>query len=252
MFQADVIQRYLIGDLLGIGSYGIVKHCIDSITLRRMAVKIFIAKRIRRIPNGPENILNELKIMRKIKHDNIVKVFNITCREEDHFMMMELCKFNLGNVLEQLKNNRLPITVAHHFYKHLVTGLDYLQSVKIIHMDIKPDNMLISYDNVLKMSDFGVAQQLDMFDNDDTCTRYRGCPIIQPPEVARGDDKFSGFKLDIWCSGVTLFKMLVGEYPYDAINEFQLIEKIIKGVYEIPSWLDSRTTGLLEGGVLFF
>lgn len=98
----------------------------------------------------------------------------------------------------------------------------------IIHKDIKPGNLLLTNDGTLKISDLGVAEvklsqhynsieyvsqvfsrqctfkALDPFALDDTCLTSQGSPAFQPPEIASGADSFSGFKVDIWSSGVTL------------------------------------------------
>ena len=154
VFQKDVIGRYLIGEILGMGSYGIVKEAFDSITLRRCAVKIFIAKRIRRIPHGPENveklsalltsheiilctarlffvvvflISSELRLMKNLRHENIIRVLDVARRGEDSFMVMEHCKCNLEEMLEQCPDKKLPLTVSQK-----LTYLHYLIYLIII------------------------------------------------------------------------------------------------------------------------
>ena len=74
----------------------------------------------------------------------------------------------------------------------------------VIHKDIKPGNLLLTLDEVLKISDFGVAEQLDFFAADDTCTTGQGSPAFQAPEIAGGHESYSGSKVDIWSSGATL------------------------------------------------
>ncbi|TNN78084.1 Serine/threonine-protein kinase STK11 [Liparis tanakae] len=147
--RAKLIGKYLMGDLLGEGSYGKVKEMLDSDTLCRRAVKILKKKKLRRIPNGEANVKK--------------------------------------------------------YFCQLLDGLEYLHSQGIVHKDIKPGNLLLTTDGGLKISDLGVAEALHPFADDDTCRTSQGSPAFQPPEIANGLDTFSGFKVDIWSAGVTLW-----------------------------------------------
>lgn len=86
----------------------------------------------------------------------------------------------------------------------MIDGLEYLHQQGVIHRDIKPGNLMITPDGVLKISDFGCAIKLSKFSNSDICTTSQGSPAFQSPQVAMGKSSFSGTKLDIWAAGVTL------------------------------------------------
>lgn len=107
-------------------------------------------------------------------------------------------------ILDHAPQKKLPLFQAHKYFQQLIDGLEYLHGRGVIHKDIKPGNLLLTLDHTLKISDFGVAEQLDSFASDDTCTTGQGSPAFQPPEIANGHESFSGFKVDIWSSGVTL------------------------------------------------
>ena len=70
---------------------------------------------------------------------------------------------------------------------------------------------------------------------DDTCSKSRGSPAFQPPEVASGSQQFSGFKVDVWASGVTLFLATSGRVPFEGSSLIQLFENISKGDFEMPT-----------------
>uniref|UniRef100_A0ABI0P6F7 non-specific serine/threonine protein kinase n=1 Tax=Bos taurus TaxID=9913 RepID=A0ABI0P6F7_BOVIN len=189
--RAKLIGKYLMGDLLGEGSYGKVKEVLDSETLCRRAVKILKKKKLRRIPNGEANVKK--------------------------------------------------------YFCQLVDGLEYLHSQGIVHKDIKPGNLLLTTGGTLKISDLGVAEALHPFAEDDTCRTSQGSPAFQPPEIANGLDTFSGFKVDIWSAGVTLYNITTGLYPFEGDNIYKLFENIGKGDYTIPGDCGPPLSDLLRG-----
>nr|XP_019599658.1 PREDICTED: serine/threonine-protein kinase STK11 isoform X3 [Rhinolophus sinicus] len=189
--RAKLIGKYLMGDLLGEGSYGKVKEVLDSETLCRRAVKILKKKKLRRIPNGEANVKK--------------------------------------------------------YFCQLVDGLEYLHSQGIVHKDIKPGNLLLTTGGTLKISDLGVAEALHPFAEDDTCCTSQGSPAFQPPEIANGLDTFSGFKVDIWSAGVTLYNITTGLYPFEGDNIYKLFENIGKGDYTIPGDCGPPLSDLLKG-----
>uniref|UniRef100_K7EQN8 non-specific serine/threonine protein kinase n=1 Tax=Homo sapiens TaxID=9606 RepID=K7EQN8_HUMAN len=189
--RAKLIGKYLMGDLLGEGSYGKVKEVLDSETLCRRAVKILKKKKLRRIPNGEANVKK--------------------------------------------------------YFCQLIDGLEYLHSQGIVHKDIKPGNLLLTTGGTLKISDLGVAEALHPFAADDTCRTSQGSPAFQPPEIANGLDTFSGFKVDIWSAGVTLYNITTGLYPFEGDNIYKLFENIGKGSYAIPGDCGPPLSDLLKG-----
>ncbi|XP_054610725.1 serine/threonine-protein kinase STK11 isoform X2 [Dunckerocampus dactyliophorus] len=189
--RAKLIGKYLMGDLLGEGSYGKVKEMLDSETLCRRAVKILKKKKLRRIPNGEANVKK--------------------------------------------------------YFCQLLDGLEYLHSQGIVHKDIKPGNLLLTTDGALKISDLGVAEALHPFAEDDTCRTSQGSPAFQPPEIANGLDTFSGFKVDIWSAGVTLYNITTSLYPFEGDNIYKLFENIGKGEFTIPEECGPLLSDLLRG-----
>lgn len=86
-----------------------------------------------------------------------------------------------------------------------------------------------------------------MFSKDDTCTIGQGSPAFQPPEIANGCESFSGFKVDIWSSGVTLYNITTGLYPFEGDNIYKLYENIGRGEYTIPKEVEEPLKSLIEG-----
>lgn len=89
----------------------------------------------------------------------------------------------------------------------------------MIHRDIKPDNILISHNNVIKLADFGVCQHIDFFSMDDKVGGNDGTPLYHPPEMFdQTVFVYCGTKIDVWAAGVVLYQMLTGKTPFFSKN----------------------------------
>ncbi|KAG7273184.1 hypothetical protein CRUP_019311 [Coryphaenoides rupestris] len=227
--RAKLIGKYLMGDLLGEGSYGKVKEMLDSETLCRRAVKILKKKKLRRIPNGEANVKKEIQLLRRLQHKNVIQLY---------------CVCGMQEMLDSVPEKRFPVFQAHGYFCQLLDGLEYLHSQGIVHKDIKPGNLLLTTDGTLKISDLGA---LHPFAEDDTCRTSQGSPAFQPPEIANGLDTFSGFKVDIWSAGVTLYNITTSLYPFEGDNIYKLFENIGKGDCSVPEECGALLSDLLNG-----
>lgn len=246
--KCKLVGKYVMGDVLGEGSYGKVKEVLDSETLCRMAVKILTKRKLRRIPNGEQNVRREIKLLRKLRHKNVIELLDVLYNEEKQkmYLIMEYCVGGLQEMLDSvIPEKKLPMHQAHDYFVQLLDGLEYLHGCGIVHKDIKPGNLLLTLDHTLKISDFGVAEALDIFAPNDDCTTGQGSPAFQPPEIANGHEVFSGFKVDIWSTGVTLYNITTGLYPYEGDNIYKLLENISRCDWVAPDWLESRLADLV-------
>lgn len=119
----------------------------------------------------------------------------------------------------------------------------------VIHKDIKPGNLLLALDDTLKISDLGVAEEVDRYSTEDWCRFSQGTPKFQPPEVASGssgrfryvrlcffafDICSRGYPVDIWACGVSLFNFISGEYPFEGDVIMRLYDNIAHQPLEMP------------------
>lgn len=247
--KAKIIGNYLLGDVIGQGSYSRVKEVLDLISLERRVFKIMKKKRLRKIPNGEQNVQREIKLLRQLNHKNVVKLIDnfYNSDKQKLYIVMEYCVIVLQELLDSSPTKKLPIWQSHHYFTQLLEGLQYLHSRGVIHKDIKPSNLLINNSGIVKISDFGVSEMLDLYSQSDKIYTSQGSPAFQPPEIAKGSESFSGFKIDIWSSGVTLYNITTGEYPFEGDTVYKLFENISKGDFSIPSTLDESLSSLLKG-----
>lgn len=238
--------KYLRGDFLGEGSFAKVFEVLDMTTLQRRAVKIFDMIQIERKHNAAilrESIEQEIRILSRCNHPNVIGLVDVY---RDYIVVskegantsrdVKLCKriwiyldYCMATVMEVIKSNDrncLPKFQAHKYFHDLVEAVDYLHSHGIYHKDIKLENMLITKENTVKLTDLGVAHTVGQFYHDDICTNVFGTALYQSPEVLNGAEKgFSASSLDVWSIGVALYFMISGDYPFyaDSIVELATI-----------------------------
>ncbi len=253
--------KYVMGDVLGEGAFAKVKEAIDKETLCRRAVKIMKRKKLKKVPHGEENVRGEITLMQRLRHHNVMRLVEVLHNDEKGkiYLVLEYCCAVLKDMLDDSHGGRFPAWQAHFYFAQLTDGLEYLHNTaRVVHKDIKPANLLLDTAGMLKIADFGTAEQLDLFAIDDACTSSQGTPAFQPPEVAAPDStsdsgadsasSFSGFKLDVWSSGVTLFNFVTGDYPFSGDTIFRLFEDIARCEYDIPKDLvDPVLESLIHG-----
>ncbi|KGQ00952.1 CAMKK/CAMKK-META protein kinase [Paracoccidioides lutzii Pb01] len=174
-------------------------------------------------------IKEEIAIMKKLHHNNLVALIEVLDdpTEDSLYMVMEMCKkgvimkVGLGEESDPYDNEH-----CRCWFRDLILGVEYLHAQNIVHRDIKPDNCLLTNDDVLKIVDFGVSEMFQK-DSDMYTAKSAGSPAFLPPElcVAKHGD-ISGTAADIWSMGVTLYCLRYGRIPFEKESIFELYESI--------------------------
>eukprot|EP00041_Stephanoeca_diplocostata_P000019 m.13028 g.13028 ORF g.13028 m.13028 type:complete len:405 (+) comp10019_c0_seq2:121-1335(+) len=247
------VGPYILGKRIGEGSFGRVKEAIHMKTLQRVAVKIMKIMKLRKLNNGngPANAKKEITLLRSIRHPNVVRLYDVYfgVEKEKIYMVLEYCAGNLKEMLDKAPAGKFPLHQAHNYYTQLMHGLMHIHSQGVVHRDIKPGNLLLSNGDVLKISDFGVADVLDRYNAEALCGSGAGTRPFMAPELVDGLDSFDGVKVDIWASGVTLWNFVTGDYPFpfEHGSLIELYSCISKGEYTIPDDLPVELASLLRG-----
>ena len=233
------LSYYQIGRSIGHGAFGKVNLALHVLSGHIVCIKSFNKKKNVFSWN---KIKNEIKIMNKLrKSNNIVKLFELFETKNHYCLVME----NVvgGNLLNAInKMNKIPEELAKIIFRQLITTLQYIHSNNIVHRDIKPDNILLDLDNTIKLCDFGVSKIIPPGTLiNDSC----GTPAFIAPEILL-DSPYNPYMTDIWSSGVVLYAMVTGFFPFRGINETQLHENIISGIYPKPKDLSVELLDLLN------
>mmetsp|Transcript_9744 Transcript_9744/g.19025 ORF Transcript_9744/g.19025 Transcript_9744/m.19025 type:complete len:428 (-) Transcript_9744:24-1307(-) len=260
------VGNFVLGDVLGEGAYGQVREGLrisDGPKFgQRVAVKIISRKLLKKVRNGEENLKREIKCLKKVKHKNVIQLYDVIDQEEldKVYLVFELA--NLLSVQDLLDLQRqatcklappgagqcaeaIPYRYARGIWTQLVQALQACHSRGVAHRDVKPSNLQLTSDGVAKLIDFGVAETLDDFSSLDDTEKFAGTPSFQPPEVAQGARSFSATKVDIWAAGVTLFVMVTATHPFAGTSIPELYENISGGEYAVPAGLEGSVSDLI-------
>ena len=179
--------------------------------------------------NAIELIKEEIAIMKKLNHPNLCSLFEVLDdpSEDSLYMVMEMCKKGVVmRVNLEERADPYPDDQCRVWFRDLILGIEYLHAQGVVHRDIKPDNCLVTDDDVLKVVDFGVSEMFEK-DTEMVTAKSAGSPAFLPPElcVARHGD-ISGKAADIWSMGITLYCLKYGRIPFEQESIFSLYEAI--------------------------
>ena len=246
--------NYILGETIGEGAFAKVKLATHIFTGEKVAIKI-LDKQVLEADAQNQNIQNdssflndmqrikkEIKILKELRHKNIIQLYEIMESENKLYIVMEYCE---GKELFDyiVKRKHLTEKEACRFFQQIINGVEYLHLNNITHRDLKPENLLLTNKKRIKISDFGLSTKTSSYYQ--FLTTPCGTPSYAPPEMLRGDE-YSGIYSDIWSCGIILYTMLVGNLPCAESKEYLIYECIIKHNYEYPSYLSDAVKDLLE------
>ncbi|KAK7414527.1 hypothetical protein QQX98_006638 [Neonectria punicea] len=274
------VNQYTILEEIGRGSYGAVHLATDQFG-HEYAVKEFSKARLRKRaqsnilrqgPRGPRRIgpgtplalgagirrseskdalfliREEIAIMKKLNHPNLVQLIEVLDdpEEDSLYMVMEMCKrgvvmkVGLDDQAEPFDEEK-----CRFWFRDLVLAIEYLHAQGVIHRDIKPDNLLLSDDDVLKVVDFGVSEIFEKPHNM-RITKSAGSPAFLPPELCGKHGDVSGTAADIWSMGVSLFCLKYGRIPFNRDGMMDMYDAIKSDDPQIPEGESPELVDLIQ------
>lgn len=204
-----------------------------------VAVKV-IDKKIFSNAYNVKNIQSEIDIMKKVSHENIVKLYDIYQTANNMYIVTEFCQN--GDLFKLLqKRKRIPEKEAKEYLKNIMNGAKYLHKNGIIHRDLKPANILLK-NGVCKLSDFGFAKSLN---SEETIMKsIVGTPLYMSPQILK-KGKYTT-KSDLWSIGLIYYEMLHGRTPWPAQNEIELINGIYNKKIAFSSEISDKSKDFIK------
>uniref|UniRef100_A0A4W6EVM1 Serine/threonine-protein kinase DCLK2 n=1 Tax=Lates calcarifer TaxID=8187 RepID=A0A4W6EVM1_LATCA len=225
-----ILEKYKVGKVIGDGNFAVVKDCMERSTGKEFALKIIDKAKC----SGKEHLIeNEVAVLRKVKHPNIIMLIEEVDTPSELYLVMELVKG--GDLFDAITSSaKYTERDASIMVYNLAGALKYLHSMNIVHRDIKPENLLVfEYPDgtkSLKLGDFGLATVVE-----GPLYTVCGTPTYVAPEIIA--ESGYGLKVDIWAAGVITYILLCGFPPFRSESNLQedLFDQILLGRLDFPS-----------------
>ena len=209
-----ILDKYIVyNKQIGSGSYSTIYLGRNILTDKLVAVKC-----INFVKNNRGIIDREINIMKKLNHNNILKFLDKYDMGNKMYVILEYCeKGDLINIIPYIKNEE----TIRYIFMQIVTGIKYLKKLRIIHRDLKPQNILINKDNIIKICDFGFANEHEL----DLYHTICGSPHYMAPEILKYK-KYTN-NVDLWSLGIILYHLCYKKVPFDkSKNLYELVYKL--------------------------
>lgn len=211
MIGTLLLNRYKLLEKIGEGGMGIVYKAKCTLLNRFVAIKILKAE-LSNYEDFLDRFKREANSIASLSHPNIVNIHDIGSEDNINFIVMEYVN---GETLKQAikRNSRLSSLETVEMALQIAKGLEYAHKNNIIHRDIKPDNILITDDNIVKLTDFGIAKVADSVTITNS-NKIIGSVHYFSPEQAKG--RFVDCRTDIYALGIVMYEMITGQVPFKA------------------------------------
>ena len=227
--KATQLGDFVLKKKLGQGGMGAV-YLGHQVSLDRACAVKVMAKELAAKPGFVERFLREARAMARIDHPHVVSCYAVGEDKGHHYVAMELIE---GQSLQDWLDQLGKIPVADAVLVGIVAGdaLQYAHSLKMIHRDIKPDNILVTSKGVIKVADLGLAKATDEDMSMTQSGTGLGTPHYMPPEQAR-NAKHVDHRCDVYALGCTLYHLVTGQLPFSGETIVDLITAKEQGKFK--------------------
>ncbi|RLN56190.1 hypothetical protein BBJ29_007730 [Phytophthora kernoviae] len=226
-----MINNYIILEQLGAGGYAEVKLCKEKLSGKLFAMKFISRDVMKKDKVGKQSKLDDIKreiaIMKKLNHPNVLRLYEVMDDPKMNKLFLVLEYMKHGDMLSYQKKKHpqgmlenLRDRDLHSVFLQVILGLAYLHEQKIVHGDIKPQNLLVGEKEVVKIADFGISQSL--YGSKQKIADVAGTPAFMSPEMCSGEE-YSGQLADVWALGATIFMLKFGNPPFLAKSALQMV-----------------------------
>uniref|UniRef100_A0A3Q3QFN1 non-specific serine/threonine protein kinase n=1 Tax=Monopterus albus TaxID=43700 RepID=A0A3Q3QFN1_MONAL len=220
------VGNYRLLKTIGKGNFAKVKLARHTLTGREVAIKII-----------DKTQLNPTSLQKVCP----LKLFEVIETEKTLYLVMEYASG--GEVFDYLvAHGRMKEKEARAKFRQIVSAVEYCHQKRIVHRDLKAENLLLDADMNIKIADFGFSNEFTLGSKLDT---FCGSPPYAAPELFQGK-KYDGPEVDVWSLGVILYTLVSGSLPFDGQNLKELRERVLRGKYRIPFYMSTDCENLLK------
>ncbi|GAB1603238.1 NUAK family SNF1-like kinase 1 isoform X1 [Argonauta hians] len=232
-------HRFEMLETIGEGTYGKVKLAIEKSTGEKVAMKYIKLSKIKH-KQDLIKIRREIKIMSILNHPHIINVREVFENKEKIIMVMDYAAG--GELYDYVNQNKpLPEREARKMFRQIVSAICYCHQNGVVHRDLKLENILLDWDNNVKVADFGLS---NFFSTSSALNTFCGSPLYTSPEIINGVP-YRGPEADCWSLGVVLYTLVYGNMPFNG-HDFKVLKKQIStGDYYEPT-KSSSAAGLIR------
>ncbi|XP_068186440.1 serine/threonine-protein kinase 36 [Antennarius striatus] len=233
------MDSYHVVRQVGEGYYGRVYMGRRKCTGQDVALKFIPKEGLSQ--NELRNLKKEIEILRGLQHPNIVKLYDSFETEKEVVIVTEYAEGQLFQILQEA--GHLPESRVREIACQLVSALHYLHSHRILHRDMKPQNILLGKNGMVKLCDFGFARAMSV--STLVVTSIKGTPLYMSPELV--EEKPYDHTADLWSLGCILYELHQGEPPFYTNSIIQLVKMIVRDAVRWPDTMSDTFKSFLKG-----
>ena len=232
----QVLDKYELLERVGQGGMAIVYRGIDRTLKRTVAVKI-LHKHLSDYQEARDRFEREAQAVAKLRHENILEIFDYSAKEG--FESYIVTEFIDGQTLKQFVTER-PIAfpeIGAMIILQVCRALAHAHAGSILHRDVKPENIMIRADGIVKLMDFGISHMVDL-ERLTVTGQLLGSPAYMAPEHVEG--RPLDFRTDVFAAGIVLYQLTVGKLPFEGKNPHEVLKRIAECKFVDPRQANPR------------
>src|SRR5688572_7073457 len=218
----QVLDKYELLERVGQGGMAVVYRGLDRSLRRQVAVKV-LHRHLAEHQEARDRFEREAHAVAKLRHENILEIFDYSGGgSSESYIVTE---FIDGATLKQFVTDHPPrfAEIGAMVVLQICRALGHAHAQGILHRDVKPENVMIRSDGVVKLTDFGISQMLDV-QRMTVTGQLLGSPAYMSPEHVEG--KPLDFRTDVFAAGIVLYQLTVGKLPFEGRNPHEILKRI--------------------------
>ncbi|XP_046421579.1 serine/threonine-protein kinase SIK3-like isoform X5 [Neodiprion virginianus] len=233
------VGYYELEKTIGKGNFAVVKMATHVVTKSKVAIKIIDKTKLNE--ENLAKIFREVHIMKRLRHRHIIRLYQVMETERMIYLVTEYAAG--GEIFDYVvRNGKMSEPEARRVFRQIVHAVCYLHQQKVVHRDLKAENLLLDADNNIKLADFGFSNE---YTPGVPLGTWCGSPPYAAPEIFKGAP-YDGPRADVWSLGVVLYVLVCGALPFDGPTMQSLRSVVISGKFRIPYFMSAECERLIR------